>query len=56
MNCRENQFTRHPHTPGRGVFLGDTISASSSKKYIGNAIILSDYNAKPGNQREGTGR
>ena len=29
---------------GGGV-LGDTISASSFEKYIGNAIILSDYTA-----------
>ena len=34
--------TLTPTQPGGGL-LGDTISASSFEKYIGNAIILSDY-------------
>ena len=37
--------TPHPtHPRGRGI-LGETISASSFKKYLGNAIILSNYTA-----------
>ena len=45
-----HSVTPHPHSPGRGF--GDTISAWNFEKYIGNAIILSDYTPNiPGEAR-----
>ena len=47
--------TPHPYPPGGGA-LGDTISASSFEKYIGNAIIPSDYTGNiPGEARSSEG-